>query len=158
AMPAAQIRQRAKAEGGTEVSGSGVGHDVRLRKILKCSRVLAQYGIFFRLTRPQSRSENRCTRDFPKDASMSEAAKPIEDPGIAGPKHNQEQPVVWERWQKKRTFVRALEGTYSHLTKELLEAPRIIRSKDIPWKGGPNLYGKHPIAPGAAAKITQSIE
>ncbi len=77
---------------------------------------------------------------------------------LAGPKHNQEQPVVWERWQKKRTFVRALEGTYSHLTKELLEAPRIIRSKDIPWKGGPNLYGKHPIAPGGAAKVTQSIE
>ncbi len=28
----------------------------------------------------------------------------------------------------------------------------------MPWKGGPNLYGKHPIAPGAAAKITQAIE
>ena len=78
--------------------------------------------------------------------------------GVAGPKHNQEQPVVWERWQKKRTFVRALEGTYSHLTKELLEQPRVITSKDVPWKGGPNLYGKHVIAPGAAAKITQSIE
>jgi gentisate 1,2-dioxygenase len=77
---------------------------------------------------------------------------------VPGPKHNQEQPVVWERWSKKRTFVRALEGTYSHLTKELLEAPRIIRSRDIPWKGGPNLFGKHPVAPGAAAKITQSIE
>ena len=23
----------------------------------------------------------------------------------------------WERWAKKRTFVRALEGTYSHLYK-----------------------------------------
>ena len=56
---------------------------------------------------------------------------------IAGPKHNQDQPVVWERWQKKRTFVRALEGTYSHLTKELLDQPRVISSKDVPWKGGP---------------------
>ena len=80
------------------------------------------------------------------------------DPTIPGPKHNQDQPVVWERWQKKRTFVRALEGTYSHLTKELLEQPRVISSKSVPWKGGPNLYGKHVIAPGAAAKITQSIE
>ena len=80
-----------------------------------------------------------------------------QDP-IPGPKHNQDQPVVWERWQKKRTFVRALEGTYSHLTKELLDQPRVISSKSVPWKGGPNLYGKHVIAPGAAAKITQSIE
>ena len=75
-----------------------------------------------------------------------------QDQAVPGPKHNQEQPVVWERWQKKRTFVRALEGTYSHLTKELLDAPRVISSKSVPWKGGPNLYGKHPIAPGAAAK------
>ena len=74
------------------------------------------------------------------------------DPTIPGPKHNQDQPVVWERWQKKRTFVRALEGTYSHLTKELLDQPRVISSKSVPWKGGPNLYGKHVIAPGAAAR------
>lgn len=72
--------------------------------------------------------------------------------------HNANQPVVWERWQKKRTFVRALEGTYSFLTKELLDAPRVISSRSVPWKGGPNLYGKHPVAPGAAAKITQAIE
>ncbi|HEX5281734.1 MAG TPA: hypothetical protein VFW28_16765, partial [Micropepsaceae bacterium] len=55
-------------------------------------------------------------------------AAPAEESSIAGPKHNQEAPVVWERWQKKRTFVRALEGTYSFLTKELLEAPRVISS------------------------------
>ena len=79
-----------------------------------------------------------------------------QDPTIPGPKHNQDQPVVWERWQKKRTFVRALEGTYSHLTRELLDQPRVISSRSVPWKGGPNLYGKHVIAPGAAAKITQS--
>ena len=45
--------------------------------------------------------------------------------------HNRERPVVWERWQKKRTFVRALEGTYSHLTKELLEQPRVLRARDM---------------------------
>ena len=31
----------------------------------------------------------------------------------------------WERWAKKRTFVRALEGTYSHLYKALLDQPRV---------------------------------
>jgi len=91
-------------------------------------------------------------------AATPEGAAAQSQEGVANPKHNQEVPVVWERWQKKRTFVRALEGTYSHLTKELLDVPRVISSKSVPWKGGPNLYGKHPIAPGAAAKITQAIE
>ena len=31
------------------------------------------------------------------------------EPGVG---HNQPKEVVWERWQRKRTFVRALEGTY----------------------------------------------
>src|SRR5262249_2662276 len=43
----------------------------------------------------------------------------------------------WERWAKKRTFVRALEGTYSHLYKALLEEKRVYPSRDVPWKGGP---------------------
>ena len=43
----------------------------------------------------------------------------------------------WERWAKKRTFVRALEGTYSHLYKALLEEKRVYSSQDVPWKGGP---------------------
>src|SRR5256885_9210086 len=33
--------------------------------------------------------------------------------------------VVWERWQKKRTFVRALEGTYGELVRELFTQPRL---------------------------------
>ena len=35
--------------------------------------------------------------------------------------HNSEkrEEVVWERWTKKRTFVRALEGTYGELKEEL---------------------------------------
>ncbi len=74
-----------------------------------------------------------------------------------GPKHNQEQEVVWARWQKKRTFVRALEGTYSHLTKELLDQPRVYSASDVAWKGGPQVFGKHIISPGAT-KITQCIE
>lgn len=75
----------------------------------------------------------------------------------AGPGHNRAQKVVWERWQKKRTFVRALEGTYGDLTKGLLEQPRVYSSRNVPWKGGPQLYGKHIISPQSAA-VTQSIE
>ncbi len=76
---------------------------------------------------------------------------------LPGPKHKQEREVVWARWQKKRVFVRALEGTYSHLTKELLNRPRIYSEGDVGWKGGPQVFGKHIISPGAT-KITQSIE
>jgi gentisate 1,2-dioxygenase len=63
----------------------------------------------------------------------------------------------WERWSRKRTFVRALEGTYSHLYRQLMEQPRVYSSRNVPWKGGPGLYGKHVISPQAAA-VTQSIE
>src|SRR5262245_37052060 len=66
-----------------------------------------------------------------------------------GPGHNSEQvehEVVWDRWEKKRTFVRALEGTYGELTKALLEQPRVYSSRKLPWKGGPQLYGKHVIS------------
>src|SRR5208282_4682341 len=71
--------------------------------------------------------------------------------------HNSARDVVWERWQRKRTFVRALEGTYSDLTKELLDQPRVYSSKNVPWKGGPQLWGKHIISP-QASRVTQSIE
>jgi mannose-6-phosphate isomerase-like protein (cupin superfamily) len=63
----------------------------------------------------------------------------------------------WDRWAKKRTFVRALEGTYSHLYKQLIDQPRVFSSKDVPWKGGPGHYGKSVISP-QAVNITQSIE
>ena len=72
---------------------------------------------------------------------------------LAAEKENQH----WERWAKKRTFVRALEGTYSHLYKQLVEQPRVFSSKDVPWKGGPGHYGKSVISP-QAVNITQSIE
>ena len=42
------------------------------------------------------------------------------------PGHNQGKEVVWERWQKKRTFVRALEGTYGEVYKSLFDQPRDI--------------------------------
>ena len=73
------------------------------------------------------------------------------------PGHNQDKDMVWARWQKKRTFVRALEGTYSHLYKSPIDQPRVFSSKDVPWKGGPGHYGKSVISP-QAVNITQSIE
>ena len=63
----------------------------------------------------------------------------------------------WERWAKKRTFVRALEGTYSHLYKALLEEKRVYPSNEVPWKGGPGQFGKSVISPQATT-IIQSIE
>jgi gentisate 1,2-dioxygenase len=83
------------------------------------------------------------------------AAARDDDAPAAG--HNREAPVVWERWQKKRTFVRALEGTYSELTRALLEQPRVLSFRDKPWKGGPQHYSKTGITPGTTA-VGQSIE
>ena len=78
--------------------------------------------------------------------------------GPSGPGHNiKGEEVVWERWTKKRVFVRALEGTYGNLVKELFEQPRVYKSRDMQWKGGPSFYGKKVINP-QSAKIAQSIE
>lgn len=73
------------------------------------------------------------------------------------PGHNQNKEMVWARWQKKRTFVRALEGTYGELVKDLFTQPRVYRATDMKWKGGPVLYSKTPINPGHA-KVAQAIE
>src|ERR1700730_17617858 len=82
-------------------------------------------------------------------------------PGIG---HNQPEEYAeekkhekWERWAKKRTFVRALEGTYSHLYKALLEEKRVYPSNEVPWKGGPGQFGKSVISPQATT-IIQSME
>ncbi|MDH5749491.1 MAG: cupin domain-containing protein [Rhodospirillales bacterium] len=80
-----------------------------------------------------------------------------------GPGHNlhgdetKDEDVTWERWQKKRTFVRALEGTYGELVKELLNQPRVYSSKDWKWKGGPQNFGKKIINP-QVVKVAQSVE
>ncbi|MCZ6481735.1 MAG: cupin domain-containing protein [Alphaproteobacteria bacterium] len=76
-------------------------------------------------------------------------------PGEAG--HNKPKEVVWVRWQKKRTFVRALEGTYGEVYKSLYEQPRVYRSPEMKWKGGPWLWGKKVINP-QSAQVAQSIE
>ncbi len=70
----------------------------------------------------------------------------------AGVGHNSEAgktEVVWERWTKKRTFVRALEGTYGELREELYSQPRIYHTSDLKWKGGPQNFGKKVINPQA---------
>lgn len=76
----------------------------------------------------------------------------------AGLGHNSSgEEVVWERWSKKRVFVRALEGTYGELYQDLYSQPRVYRSKDWKWKGGPQNYGKKIINP-QSVKVAQSIE
>lgn len=75
-------------------------------------------------------------------------------PGEAG--HNAKE-VVWKRWQKKRVFVRALEGTYGEVYKSLYAQPRVYSHSDWKWHGGPQMYGKTPINP-EYVQIAQSIE
>jgi len=75
--------------------------------------------------------------------------------------HNQisdeEHEAKFERWSKKRTFVRALEGTYGDLVEELFTQPRVYSTSDMDWKGGPQVYGKKVINP-QQNKVAQSIE
>ncbi len=66
-------------------------------------------------------------------------------------------PEKWERWQKKRIFVREVSGKYSEAYRELLTQPRVYKSKDKPFKGGPTKYGKNIINP-QNTPITQAIE
>jgi mannose-6-phosphate isomerase-like protein (cupin superfamily) len=79
-----------------------------------------------------------------------------DDIGLGHNSGAKEEPV-WERWTKKRVFVRALEGTYGELVRELFSQPRVYRTKDLQWKGGPHFYGKKIINP-QSAKVAQSIE
>ncbi len=76
-----------------------------------------------------------------------------------GPGHNRPEKgeVVWDFWQKKRTFVRALEGTYGEVYKSLYAQPRVIPTTDFAWKGGPQFWAKTVINPGSVS-IGQSIE
>jgi len=69
--------------------------------------------------------------------------------------HSEEQ--VWERWQRQRLFVRELKGLYGEVYKDLLDQPRVYKSKEWPWKGGPGLFGKKVVNP-QSVDITQMIE
>jgi quercetin dioxygenase-like cupin family protein len=63
----------------------------------------------------------------------------------------------WERWQKKRIFVREVSGKYDEIFQGLLNQPRVYKSKDIEWKGGPTKWNKHVINP-QKTMVTQAIE
>lgn len=65
--------------------------------------------------------------------------------------------VKWEMWQKKRIFVRELSGKYAEIHNQLLEQPRVFKSKAKPFKGGPVQYHKRMIDPQFAS-ITQAME
>lgn len=65
--------------------------------------------------------------------------------------------VQWERWQKKRVFVREISGKYAEVYRSLLEQPRVYKSKDMPFKGGPTKFGKNIVNP-QRTMITQVIE
>jgi mannose-6-phosphate isomerase-like protein (cupin superfamily) len=90
------------------------------------------------------------------DAHAEETGEETGDEGIAGAGHNKPK-YIWPRWMHKRTFVRALEGTYSNLQKGLLDKPRVYHSTDYEWEGGPQSYGKPMINP-MRTEIAQSIE
>ena len=85
---------------------------------------------------------------------MADGSDKTDAPGLG---HNQPEEVVWERWQKKRTFVRGLEGTYGKLVRQLFDAPRVYHSKDWKWHGGPHNFGKKIINP-SSTDVSQSIE
>ncbi len=82
----------------------------------------------------------------------------IEASVTPGPGHNKpHDEVVWDRWQRKRRFVRALEGTYDDLQRRVLDQPRVYRAEDQEFRGGPQLFHKAVINP-QKTEIAQSIE
>ena len=72
-------------------------------------------------------------------------------------KHQHQEEVKWERWDKDRVFVRGLVGKYGEIYKTLLDQPRVYKGKDFKFKGGPAQYGKNVINPHNL-EITQMIE
>jgi mannose-6-phosphate isomerase-like protein (cupin superfamily) len=72
------------------------------------------------------------------------------------PEEEEKEPK-WDRWEKDRFFVRAEVGKYGEIYKGLLEQPRVYKSKEKKWKGGPSKYGKNIVNP-QSAKIIQAFE
>jgi gentisate 1,2-dioxygenase len=69
----------------------------------------------------------------------------------------EETEVKWDRWQKDRTFVRAVVGKYDEIYKNLYSQPRVYKSKEMAWKGGPTRFGKNVINP-QKTMIIQAFE
>ena len=68
-----------------------------------------------------------------------------------------EPEVKWDRWQKRRIFVREVAGKYGELYQGLLEQPRVYKSKAKPFKGGPAKFGKNIVNPQETL-VTQAID
>lgn len=62
----------------------------------------------------------------------------------------------WETWTKKRVFVREVAGKYEEIFKQLLEQPRVYKTKQKPYEGGPVIFGRQHCNPQETA-ITQCI-
>lgn len=60
-------------------------------------------------------------------------------------------------WAEERTFVRALVGKYAEVYQSLVNQPRVYKSKDFPYDGGPVLFDKRVVAPWTTL-ITQAFE
>lgn len=69
----------------------------------------------------------------------------------------EESEPKYERWQKKRTFVREISGKYGETYRQLLEQPRVYKSQKILFTGGPALFSKPVINPHSA-DVAQAIE
>jgi len=87
----------------------------------------------------------------------NEALRTAPGAAEAVPGHNRQFDHSFERKLKRRVFVRALEGTYGDLVKDLFTQPRVYHTRDLKWKGGPQTYGKKIINP-QANRVTQAIE
>ncbi|MEO0278834.1 MAG: cupin domain-containing protein, partial [candidate division WOR-3 bacterium] len=72
-------------------------------------------------------------------------------------KQEERSETKWERWEKKRIFVREIAGKYAELVEQLYAQPRVYKSRLKPFKGGPTKFGKQVINP-QEAPITQAIE
>src|SRR5262252_3587221 len=78
---------------------------------------------------PLNDGTKRDAEEFHRTANMTGMLE-HETPGLGHNKPSEEDADEikhgkWERWAKKRTFVRALEGTYSHLYKIFLEGSSV---------------------------------
>ncbi len=62
----------------------------------------------------------------------------------------------FRRWHKKRVFVHEVAGKYGEVFRQLLEQPRVYKSKHVPFEGGPTFFHKPMINPDLG--ITQTIE
>jgi len=66
----------------------------------------------------------------------------------------------YKHWVKSRTFVRAIEGKYGEIYRNIYSQPRVLSTKTIPWTGGPMHFGKFIVSPTLTSTplLTQAIE